>query len=116
MANTVLGLDLGPNSIGWALIEEDSADSDGGRLVDIGVRIFPEGVDAFDTSKEVSRNEDRRIARGMRRQIQRRMRRRKRLREGLIEAGLRPIRNIYAELAKGEDSVTNLSLRPIRNI
>lgn len=85
---TTLGLDLGPNSIGWALIE-DNADGTG-RLIDAGVRVFPEGVDNFDTSKEVSRNEDRRIARGMRRQILRRKRRRRILRDALIEVGLFP--------------------------
>lgn len=90
MAGTVLGLDLGPNSIGWALIEEDPSNPDMGRLIDIGVRVFPEGVDAFETSKEVSRNEDRRVARAMRRQILRRARRRRQLRIGLIDAGLWP--------------------------
>lgn len=85
MSVLTLGLDLGPNSIGWALINED-----GCRLVDCGVRVFPEGVDNFDTTKEKPRNEARRIARGMRRQIARRARRKRRLRDALIEAGLYP--------------------------
>lgn len=80
-----LGLDLGPNSIGWALV-----DADNHAITAAGVRIFPEGVDNFDSAKEKSRNEDRRIARGMRRQIQRRARRKRLLRDGLIEAGLWP--------------------------
>jgi len=80
-----LGLDLGPNSIGWALIDDDAK-----RLVDCGVRIFPEGVDNFDTKKEKPRNEARRIARGMRRQIRRRALRRKRLRLALADTGLFP--------------------------
>lgn len=80
-----LGLDLGPNSIGWALVDEPNQ-----RIIDLGVRVFPEGVDNFDTSKEISRNEARRIARGMRRQIARRARRKQRLREALIEANLWP--------------------------
>ncbi len=83
---TTLGLDIGPNSIGWALVDEANQ-----RVVDAGVRVFPEGVDNFDTSKEVSRNEDRRTARGMRRQILRRKRRRTILRRALIEAGLFPV-------------------------
>ncbi len=91
MASIVtLGMDLGPNSIGWALVEDDPAQPDCSRLIDVGVRVFPEGVDAFDTSKEVSRNESRRIARGMRRQNLRRVRRRRNLRLALIEAGLWP--------------------------
>jgi CRISPR-associated endonuclease Csn1 len=84
----VLGLDLGPNSVGWAIIDrkEDGTAS----FVDMGVRIFPEGVDNFDTAKEVSRTEARRIARGMRRQIKRRKRRLATLRRALAECGLLP--------------------------
>jgi CRISPR-associated endonuclease Csn1 len=90
MGNIVLGLDLGPNSIGWALVEDFGEESERSRIVDLGVRVFPEGVDKFDSSKEVSRNESRRVARGMRRQTARRVRRRKYLRNGLVEAGLLP--------------------------
>ncbi|HVT30622.1 MAG TPA: hypothetical protein VHE81_21620, partial [Lacipirellulaceae bacterium] len=90
MGKLVLGLDLGPNSIGWALVDDDPTKPAESKLVDVGVRIFPEGVDNFDTSKEISRNEDRRIARGMRRQIRRRARRRRKLKEALIGIGLWP--------------------------
>ena len=86
----VLGIDLGPNSIGWALIDDNPDSPSESRLVDLGVRVFPEGVDQFDTSKEASRSENRRIARGMRRQNSRRRRRRQYLRTALIEAGLWP--------------------------
>jgi CRISPR-associated endonuclease Csn1 len=37
----ILGLDLGTNSIGWAVVEKDGTDF---SLVDKGVRIFSEGV------------------------------------------------------------------------
>ena len=90
MSKLVLGLDLGPNSIGWALVNDDPDGPKNAKLVDLGVRVFPEGVDAFDTSKESSRNEDRRVARGLRRQVQRRVRRRRYLRQALIESGLWP--------------------------
>lgn len=88
MSTRTLGLDLGPNSIGWALIEEDEDHPENSRIVDMGVRIFPEGVDNFDTAKEFSRNEQRRIARGMRRQTKRRARRMRYLKDALIESGL----------------------------
>lgn len=78
-----LGLDLGPNSIGWALVDSD-------RIIDLGVRIFPEGVDNFDTKKEKPRNEDRRDARMMRRQVRRRANRKHGLRKTLIALGLFP--------------------------
>lgn len=78
-----LGLDLGPNSIGWALVDSD-------RIIDLGVRIFPEGVDNFDTKKEKPRNEDRRDARMMRRQVRRRANRKIGLRKTLIDLDLFP--------------------------
>lgn len=80
-----LGLDLGPNSVGWALVDDDE-----GRIVDLGVRIFPEGVDNFDTKKEKPRNEDRRLARTMRRQTRRRARRKRRVKQTLIDQDLFP--------------------------
>lgn len=83
--SATLGLDIGPNSIGWALLDEQNQ-----KVIDAGVRVFPEGVDAFDTAKEASRNDARRTARGMRRQILRRKRRRKVLRQALIAASLFP--------------------------
>jgi len=87
MSNLVLGLDLGPNSIGWSLVDESNH-----KIVGSGVRIFPEGVDNFDTGKgkEESRNETRRVARSMRRQIARRAQRKWRLRKALIDVGLFP--------------------------
>jgi len=90
MTRRILGLDLGPNSIGWALVDLDDSNSDNSSLVDMGVRVFPEGVDNFDSAKEVSRNEDRRMARGMRRQTKRRVRRKRRLQDALISLGMFP--------------------------
>ena len=89
MGKKVLGLDLGPNSVGWAIIDEGDATTEP-SLIDLGVRVFSEGVDAFDSAKEKSRNEARRVARGMRRQTKRRVLRRRRLTEGLIQSGLWP--------------------------
>ena len=37
----ILGLDLGTNSIGWAIVEKNGTEF---TLVDKGVRIFSEGV------------------------------------------------------------------------
>ncbi|HET6881541.1 MAG TPA: type II CRISPR RNA-guided endonuclease Cas9 [Pirellulales bacterium] len=85
MSGPTLGLDIGANSIGWALIDEQNS-----RLIDAGVRIFPEGVDKFDTKKETSKSESRRVARGMRRQIARRSSRKRNLRQALASVGLHP--------------------------
>ncbi|MDX1944327.1 MAG: type II CRISPR RNA-guided endonuclease Cas9 [Pirellulaceae bacterium] len=82
---TTLGLDIGSNSIGWALIDEEKH-----VIVAAGSRIFPEGVDRDQTGGELSKNESRRVARGMRRQIARRARRKRLLRAALMQAGLLP--------------------------
>jgi len=91
----VLGLDLGTSSVGWCLIEEQQpkqaspqAVTHPQRIIDMGVRIFPEGVDR--SRGEKSLNEDRRLARSLRRQTYRRERRKTRLLHRLIEAGLLP--------------------------
>lgn len=90
MARLTLGVDVGPNAIGWALINvnpEDPADS---QLIDLGVRVFPAGAESFDTIQERSRNEDRRLARRLRRQIRRRAARRRDLQNALMVTGLWP--------------------------
>lgn len=88
-----LGLDLGTNSIGWALVREDG--TGGGALDGCGVRIFEEAVDA---KTRAPKNAARRSARLARRALQRRARRRALLRRTLAVTGLLP-----AELADGND-------------
>lgn len=113
MSHLVLGLDLGPNSIGWALVNDDPKNPAESKLVDLGVRVFPEGVDNFDTSKELSRNEDRRIARGMRRQIRRRARRRLQLKQALVESKLWPS-DPQAEIALYNTNPYDLRARALK--
>ncbi len=81
-----LGLDLGSNSIGWALLDMD----DSAKILGAGVRVFPEGVDRDKKGGELSKNETRRVARGMRRQLIRRAKRKRRFRKLLVEARLLP--------------------------
>lgn len=63
--STVLGLDLGTNSIGWCLLKKQS---DAYDFINWGVRIFQEGVN----EQGDSRNLQRRTARGTRRNRYRR--------------------------------------------
>jgi CRISPR-associated endonuclease Csn1 len=101
---TVLGLDLGPNSVGWALIDaefENGAQIAESGLLAAGVRVFEEGVDNFDTSKEASRAAARRATRSARRRQRRLLERRQRLRAALQQAGLLPtdeaaLREVFA--------------------
>ncbi|MCH8853981.1 MAG: type II CRISPR RNA-guided endonuclease Cas9, partial [Planctomycetes bacterium] len=85
MPELTLGLDLGPSSIGWALLDEVSK-----RIVVAGVRVFPEGVDRDQQGGEKSKTQTRREARGARRQIARRAARKKHLRHLLTSKGLLP--------------------------
>ncbi|TXD46054.1 type II CRISPR RNA-guided endonuclease Cas9 [Polaribacter sp. IC073] len=51
----ILGLDLGTNSIGWAIVEKDNNEKEY-KLIDKGVRIFSEGVNIeAKTSSESSK-------------------------------------------------------------
>lgn len=85
MPDLTLGLDLGPNSIGWALIEENEAGPQ--SLEAVGVRVFQEMVDR---KTKTPKNHERRAARGRRRQLSRRKMRRETLRNELIRSGLLP--------------------------
>lgn len=85
----VLGIDLGPNSIGWALVDGDgNADE---ALKAIGVRVFDAGLDNLEKDgKGESRNLERRDARLIRRGLERRARRMRNLARLLQRSGLLP--------------------------
>jgi len=80
----VLGLDLGTNSIGWALINKVE-----NKLIDAGSRVFPEGVNR-EKGREVSKNEDRRLARQRRRLYFRKSLRKQKLVQVLMPLGMFP--------------------------
>lgn len=94
----ILGLDLGPNSIGWAMLEADQnslepvgfADTESAGHPPLGVRVFEAGLHNFGNAKEESLNQSRRAARSMRRNHARRNARRNQLKAQLIEGGLLP--------------------------
>ena len=80
-----LALDLGTNSIGWALLE--LSDSKPSKIIKTGVRIFPDGRNPKDkTSLAVKR----RLARQQRRMRDRFLKRQKRLMAALITFKLMP--------------------------
>ncbi len=86
----VLGLDLGTNSIGWAVVNEAESDEEKSSIVKMGVRVNPLTVDEvkrFETMKGNTLNELRTQKRGMRRNLQRYKLRRAELIKRLIEAG-----------------------------
>ncbi len=86
MGELTLGLDLGTNSIGWALIEYDD-NQQPQKLVACGSRIFQEAVEA---KTGTPKNHARRAARAARKLVARRKQRRTKLLNLLIRHGLLP--------------------------
>lgn len=81
----VFGFDIGTTSIGFAAIDFDPEQSTG-RILRLGVRIFPEARDPDGTPL----NQTRRAKRMVRRQLRRRKERRRDLNTALAEAGMLP--------------------------
>jgi len=99
METYTLGLDVGSNSIGWALAETKDKPS----IIATGVRVFPEGVDRDTGGAEVSKNAARRDARGARRMRGRRGIRKDKLVSTLEQAGLLPVdKKEFAKLMLSE--------------
>ena len=85
----ILGLDLGTNSIGWALIDDKL-----NKIIGMGSRIFPVGVDNLgDGENELSKNASRTGARGIRRQFFRKRLRKKVLLKELATLKMCPLTN-----------------------
>ncbi|MCX7836076.1 MAG: hypothetical protein N2450_08440, partial [bacterium] len=80
MSKTILGLDIGTNSIGWALLGCDD-DGEPNSIIKTGVRVFQEAVDA---ESHEPKNLKRRMKRLSRRTLRRRVKRKKRVAELLL--------------------------------
>ena len=85
MGKKILGLDLGTNSIGWALLEETEGKPQ--IIIDLGSRIFTKAVEE---KTPTPKNVKRRNARLTRRVLQRRGRRKLRMLNYLITLKLLP--------------------------
>jgi CRISPR-associated endonuclease Csn1 len=92
MKKNVLGLDLGTNSIGWALVEQ-STDERNGRIINAGSRILPMSQDIlgkFDSGQSISQTAERTGFRSVRRLRERHLLRRERLHRVLNILGYLP--------------------------
>jgi len=88
----ILGLDLGTNSIGWALIEEDFENKQG-KILGMGSRIIPMSQDIlgdFGKGNSVSQTAERTRFRSVRRLRERHLLRRERLHRVLNGLGFLP--------------------------
>src|SRR5690554_2806808 len=84
----ILGLDLGTNSIGWALVEEAENENEKSSIIKLGVRVNPLTVDEktdFEKGRPLSTNAERTLKRGARRNLQRYKLRRDQLIKELIK-------------------------------
>ncbi|HLA57507.1 MAG TPA: HNH endonuclease domain-containing protein [Puia sp.] len=91
MSKKILGLDLGTNSIGWALIDKN--DKETGEVIAAGSRIIPMSQDIlgkFDNGVSISQTADRTRLRGNRRLRERYLLRRERLHRVLNILGFLP--------------------------
>src|SRR5690554_1854191 len=83
----ILGLDLGTNSIGWAVVEDEQ-----NKILGMGSRVFPMGVENLgEGDNEISKNASRTDSRGKRRQFFRKRLRKKILLELLSEYKMCPL-------------------------
>jgi len=97
----ILGLDLGTNSIGWAIVNAEVKSRDNGNpylqpknISAAGSRIIPMSADIlgeFDKGNSVSQTADRTSKRGIRRLLERNLQRRERLLRVLKVMGFLPV-------------------------
>ncbi len=81
MSKKILGLDLGTNSIGWALVENNFEQKEG-KILGMGSRIIPMPQDIlgkFDSGQSISQTAERTTFRSIRRLLARDLLRRERL-------------------------------------
>lgn len=96
----ILGLDLGTNSIGWAVVNEAETADEQSSIVKLGVRVNPLTVDEltnFEKGKSITTNADRTLKRSMRRNLQRYKLRREHLIEILKNNGFISDNTILSE-------------------
>lgn len=92
MLKRILGLDLGTNSIGWALVQQNSEEKQG-NIIAAGSRILPMSQDMlgkFDSGQSISQTAERTGFRGVRRLRERHLLRRERLHRVLNILGFLP--------------------------
>ncbi len=81
---TILGLDIGSNSVGSAWVDTEK------RSIRVGVSVFPAGVEEKDDGRGAPKNQKRREKRSLRRSLARKSARKRKLRALLKEHGLFP--------------------------
>lgn len=106
-----LGLDIGTNSIGWALVDKDSK-----QIIGMGSRIIPMGTDKQDYEKGVgiTKNADRRTKRTIRKMNKRYKLRRNKLLYILHELEMLPEQFKFKNGIPDSNKIQELELLPIK--
>lgn len=100
---TILGLDLGTSSIGWALVKEAENTEETSSIVRLGVRVNPLTVDEksnFEKGAAITTSADRTIKRGSRRNLQRFKLRRSALMQTLLQHNIINEKSVLCENGK----------------
>lgn len=113
-SKTILGLDLGTNSIGWSLIQHDS-EKKTGQILGMGSRIIPMGAELskFEQGQAQTKNANRRISRGLRKLNKRYKQRRNKLIYVLQQFGMLPSQIKLSEPFSNPLKVDRISILPI---
>ncbi len=107
----ILGLDIGTNSIGWALIDKED-----GQIVGMGSRIVPMGaeVSEFEKGNPQTKNATRRMARSIRRMGKRYKTRRNKLLYILYRLGMLHSQFQFSKPFSDPEKIQKVNLLPIR--
>jgi CRISPR/Cas system Type II protein with McrA/HNH and RuvC-like nuclease domain len=110
MTKKILGLDLGTNSIGWALVDKEE-----NKILGMGSRIIPMGAELskFEQGQAQTKNANRRLARGMRKLNKRYKQRRNKLIYVLEQLNMLPEQIKLAEPFANPLKIDRVSILPI---
>lgn len=101
----ILGLDLGTNSIGWALVKERENENEQSSITRLGVReiyLTADEQSNFEKGKSITTNADRTLKRSMRRNLQRYKLRRNSLISLLKDYGFITAETLLNEMVTGQ--------------
>lgn len=118
MNKITLGLDLGTNSIGWALVESDEYGTPF-SIIDMGARIIPlssDEKDQFAKGQTIAKNKDRTLKRTQRKGYDRRGLRKKYLKELLENLNISPDKELMKLPTLDLWQLRNDAVNPEKNI
>ncbi|MDB5222825.1 MAG: type RNA-guided endonuclease Cas9 [Chitinophagaceae bacterium] len=105
----ILGLDIGTNSIGWALVKNNSIQAIGSRIIPMGAEVLN-----FEKGNPQTKNADRRTARSIRRMGKRYKARRNKLLYVLQQLSMLPKQFQFSGSFDNPTKIQKINLLPIK--